>query len=215
MTQLQQLRHHVESLIKESKTRVVNLEKVGKEFPDIESPIQSVLQSILAFLDTLEQQENTPKPNLVEELNHYFATTTKEQQDKDWEELKEWNEVGPDVFEYLKYIGYPLKQQEPEGLDEAATKCAEQATISAIEAYKSFKADAEWRDTQLPKYPDNLAEASRNYVGGKVTDKNVAEAVAFVDGIEWAFGQFVPVKINHITLNGEDFGPIIAYYRKK
>lgn len=38
---------------------------------------------------------------LYEQLKEYFETTPKEQLDKDWEELKHWNEIGPDVTEFV------------------------------------------------------------------------------------------------------------------
>ena len=36
---------------------------------------------------------------LAESLREYFATTPKEQLDKDWEEIKPLNDIGPDVLE--------------------------------------------------------------------------------------------------------------------
>lgn len=40
--------------------------------------------------------------NLLQKLEEYFRNTSKEQLDKDWEELKEYNEIGPDIDECLK-----------------------------------------------------------------------------------------------------------------
>ena len=42
--------------------------------------------------------------NVKEQLKDYFSNTPQEQLDKDWEELKHWNEIGPDVFEWAKNI---------------------------------------------------------------------------------------------------------------
>ena len=42
--------------------------------------------------------------NLLQKLEEYFRNTPKEQLDKDWEELKEYNEIGPDVDEYIKSV---------------------------------------------------------------------------------------------------------------
>lgn len=39
---------------------------------------------------------------LVEKLKEYFATTTKEQQDADWEAVKHLNNIGPTVDEYFE-----------------------------------------------------------------------------------------------------------------
>ena len=48
---------------------------------------------------------------IVEQLTKYFAEATQEELDKEWEELKHWNEIGPTVDEYLenlkKYGLYP------------------------------------------------------------------------------------------------------------
>lgn len=38
---------------------------------------------------------------ILESLKQYFATTLKEQQDKDWEEIKELNEVDDGTLEYM------------------------------------------------------------------------------------------------------------------
>lgn len=56
-------------------------------------------------------QENliTMEKNMVERLREYLANTSKEQQEKDWEELKKWNEVGPTVEEFLAAQGRPTK----------------------------------------------------------------------------------------------------------
>lgn len=40
--------------------------------------------------------------NLVNELEDYTSNASKEQLDKDWEELKEYNNIGPTVGEYTK-----------------------------------------------------------------------------------------------------------------
>lgn len=45
--------------------------------------------------------------SLFENLKRYFATTSKEQQDKDWKEVESLNNIGPDVIDY---IGYQLLQ---------------------------------------------------------------------------------------------------------
>lgn len=41
---------------------------------------------------------------MLEKLEHYLKTTPKEELDKEWEKLKEWNEIGPDAIEYCEYI---------------------------------------------------------------------------------------------------------------
>ena len=48
---------------------------------------------------------------IVEQLRKHFEEATQEELDKEWEELKHWNEIGPTVDEQLenlkKYGLYP------------------------------------------------------------------------------------------------------------
>lgn len=48
--------------------------------------------------------------NLLQKLEEYFRNTPKEQLDKDWEELKKYNEIGPDIDEYLKSAKESIKK---------------------------------------------------------------------------------------------------------
>ena len=48
--------------------------------------------------------------NLLQKLEEYFRNTPKEQLDKDWEELKKYNEIGPDVDEYIKSVEKSIKK---------------------------------------------------------------------------------------------------------
>lgn len=41
---------------------------------------------------------------LLDSLQEYFDNTSKEQLGKDWEKLKEWENVGPSVEEYINYL---------------------------------------------------------------------------------------------------------------
>jgi hypothetical protein len=41
---------------------------------------------------------------LYDQLKHYFETSSKEDQNQDWEELKSLNDFGPDIFEYVRSI---------------------------------------------------------------------------------------------------------------
>ena len=40
---------------------------------------------------------------ISESLEKYFNETPQEQLDKDWEELKHWNDIGPDANEYIEF----------------------------------------------------------------------------------------------------------------
>lgn len=48
--------------------------------------------------------------NLLQKLKEYFETTSKEQLDKDWEELKKYNEIGSDMDEYIKSVKESIKK---------------------------------------------------------------------------------------------------------
>lgn len=48
--------------------------------------------------------------NLLQGLEEYFRNTPKEQLDKDLEELEKYNEIGPDVDEYLKSVQESIKK---------------------------------------------------------------------------------------------------------
>ena len=49
--------------------------------------------------------------SIAEQLRKHFEEASQEELDKEWEELKHWNEVGPTVDEYFeslkKYGLYP------------------------------------------------------------------------------------------------------------
>lgn len=40
---------------------------------------------------------------LEKALRKHFDETPQEELDKEWEELKHWNEIGPDAEEYINY----------------------------------------------------------------------------------------------------------------
>lgn len=40
--------------------------------------------------------------NIVEQLKKYLEEATQEELDRDFEELKHWNKIGPTVDEYFK-----------------------------------------------------------------------------------------------------------------
>jgi hypothetical protein len=48
------------------------------------------------------QSRNTQKA-LLSSLVRYFGETPKEKLDKEWDDIKELNFIGPDVLEYEKY----------------------------------------------------------------------------------------------------------------
>ena len=53
--------------------------------------------------------------DLVNSLQKYLDNTSQEQLDKNWEKLKEWENVGPSVEEYINYLkenGFYLENNE-------------------------------------------------------------------------------------------------------
>ena len=50
--------------------------------------------------------------NLLQGLEEYFRNTPKEQLDKDLEGLEKYNEIGPDVDEYIKSVEESIKKYE-------------------------------------------------------------------------------------------------------
>lgn len=56
------------------------------------------LEDIFAWLKKKEEKKPV---NMVANLKEYLANTPKEQIQKDWDELKHWNNVGPTVEEFL------------------------------------------------------------------------------------------------------------------
>ena len=53
-------------------------------------------------MDEVLKRNNMEK--VYDKLKQYFNTTPKEQLQKDWEELKKYNKIGPTVEEYLNYV---------------------------------------------------------------------------------------------------------------
>lgn len=67
--------------------------------------------------------ENEEKPkeeinseSVLDELRKYLETATQEQLDKDWEELKQYNEFGPEIVETFSYPNECCDIHQPEEL---------------------------------------------------------------------------------------------------
>ena len=103
-----------------------------------------VCEKLLSFLSTL--QEQPVKTDIVEDLKHYLATTPKEKQIKDWEELKEWGKVNPSVSEFLGW-----EQPVCVDLEEAAKEYSKK--VSSGHHYAdiicSFIDGATWQKEQM------------------------------------------------------------------
>ena len=49
--------------------------------------------------------------NIVEQLRKHLASMTEEEKQKEWDELKHWNDVGPTVEEYIHDLNHSAKQR--------------------------------------------------------------------------------------------------------
>ena len=72
---------------------------------------KKVIQPLIRIIDSLQQEQQENKPNLLKSLKEYLEKTPKEILDADWEKLKVWNEIGPDAETYCKAL---REQQELE-----------------------------------------------------------------------------------------------------
>lgn len=47
---------------------------------------------------------------LLDGLRNYFETATPEEERKNWEKIKEYNEIGPIAHEYIEYVYKIMKK---------------------------------------------------------------------------------------------------------
>lgn len=47
---------------------------------------------------------------IIDDLRNYFLNTSDEQLEKDWNEIKEFNNIGPSVDEYVEFIRKQYKK---------------------------------------------------------------------------------------------------------
>lgn len=81
---------------------VENIPDIPDKFENIiiTSDEYNTLLYVRAKLKSLSESSHIEKP--LASLKNYFATTSKEQQDKDWDELKHLNEIDDDgTLEYM------------------------------------------------------------------------------------------------------------------
>ena len=50
------------------------------------------------------------KHPILQKLEDYLNSTSKEQLEKDWEELKQYQNIGPTVDEYIEYMERRFKK---------------------------------------------------------------------------------------------------------
>ena len=103
----------------------------------------------IAYLNRQSKEQHV-KTNIVEDLKYYLSTTPKEQIEKDWESLKEWDKVGPSVSEFLGW-----KQPVCEELEEAV--------VDYFEGYWSGMETAEQCNTDLHFTPPAIMRLARHF----------------------------------------------------
>jgi len=82
--------------------------------PERLSILKITQSDCLAWLEKQgEKNERTKHPDMVANLKEYLANTPKEQLEKDWDELKHWNNIGPTVEEFLYGKQNPTDKVEP------------------------------------------------------------------------------------------------------
>ena len=50
------------------------------------------------------------KHPILQKLEDYFNSTSKEQLEKDWEEIKQYQNIGPTMDEYIEYVERRFKK---------------------------------------------------------------------------------------------------------
>lgn len=50
------------------------------------------------------------KHPILQKLEDYFNNTSKEQLEKDWEEIKQYQNIGPTIDEYFEYMERRFKK---------------------------------------------------------------------------------------------------------
>lgn len=65
---------------------------------------------ILTFAADFKSVQNMGK--MLDSLKQYFENTPQEQLDKDWEEMKHLNDIGPDALEYAEKVRVMLEKKE-------------------------------------------------------------------------------------------------------
>lgn len=70
------------------------------------------IQKIRDWLEKQKEQKEN-KPNLLKSLEEYLEKTPKKQLDADWEKLKVWNEIAPDVIyvEFSEEVNLAFEKQ--------------------------------------------------------------------------------------------------------
>lgn len=77
------------------------------------------------------------KSNLLQQLKDYFDNTPREVIEKEWHEYDKYNEIGPDVIEYLEYVNNIRQPKYPKTYEECWYLLKHDPTFDKVEGYKS------------------------------------------------------------------------------
>lgn len=158
----------------------------------------------LALIDSLQQEQQENKSNLLKSLEEYFEKTPKEQLDADWEKLKVWNEIGPDAETYCKALRE--QQEEPDkNLEEAAYKYSFDSRPSIygqVDVIDAFKAGAEWQARQLLQgspMPEDTVLFQKGVAEGRRLEREDMLKDAEECELYWD-GDFLAIDLNMVAL---------------
>ena len=77
---------------------------------DIEVPVVGIR--------TYKEETMEDKPNLLQQLKDYFNNTPREVIEKEWHEYDKYNDIGPSIEEYIKYVNSIRQPQYPKTYEE-------------------------------------------------------------------------------------------------
>ena len=82
-----------------------------------------------------ETMEN--KSNLLQQLKEYFESTPREVIEKEWHEYDKYNEIGPDVIEYLEYVNNIRQPKYPKTYEECWYMLKHDINNDKVTGYKN------------------------------------------------------------------------------
>ena len=69
-------------------------------------------------LQPYKEETMEDKPNLLQQLKDYFDNTPREVIEKEWHEYDKYNDIGPSIEEYIKYVNSIIQPQYPKTYEE-------------------------------------------------------------------------------------------------
>lgn len=127
-----------------------------------------------------EKKEQTRHPDMAANLKKYFANTPKEQIERDWDELKHWNNVGPTVEEFLYGKQNPVWSKEDEKMIEFWNlyydhKVGDMPNKDVVENLEEFR---DWLKALKERYTWKPSDEQLEALEHSLGDYNIA---VFVD----------------------------------